>query len=91
MCAPVRPTLELMVANRGLLDVFTPGYAGEWLERLDQRIEPILGGLIERGQRAGAVRGEIEPGDLCDTGSPMPGVAPSPAQAREALSPRKSR
>ncbi len=117
-------TLELMVANRGLLDVFTPGNAGDWLERLDQRMEPILAGLIERGQRAGTVRDDIEPGDLGvilqmlatvsdipaddqatlleryltlilgglrDTGLPLPGVAPSPAQAREAMSPRKRR
>jgi AcrR family transcriptional regulator len=117
-------TLELMVANRGLLDVFTPGYAGEWLERLDQRIEPILAGLIERGRQAGVVRKDLEPGDLgvClqmlatvsdiptddqamlleryltlmlgglrDTGLPLPGAAPSPAQAREAMSPGKRR
>ena len=57
-------TLELMVANRGLHDVFTPGYAEQWLEQLDERIEPILRRLIRRGQQAGVLRRDIEPGDL---------------------------
>ena len=53
-----------MVANRGLHDVFTPGLAGDWLDRLDEHIEPIVHDLITRAQRAGAVRDGIEPGDL---------------------------
>jgi AcrR family transcriptional regulator len=112
--------LQLLVANRGLHDVFSPGFADEWLERLDERIEPVLRGLIERGQQAGAVRDGIEPGDLgvvlqmlatvsdipsddretllkryielILTGlraaeTPLPGTAPTPAQAREAILP----
>jgi AcrR family transcriptional regulator len=57
-------TLELMIANRGLHDVFTPGYAEKWLDRLDERIEPVLRRLITRGRRAGVLRSDIEPGDL---------------------------
>jgi AcrR family transcriptional regulator len=57
-------TLELLVANRGLHDIFSPGLADEWLERLDARVEPVLRGLIARGQEAGAVRDGVEPGDL---------------------------
>lgn len=57
-------TLELMVANRGLQDVFTPGYADEWFERLDARIEPVIRRLIDRAQEAGALRPDVAPGDL---------------------------
>jgi AcrR family transcriptional regulator len=57
-------TLELMIANRGLHDVFTPGYAEKWLDRLDERIEPVLLRLITRGRKAGVLRSDIEPGDL---------------------------
>jgi AcrR family transcriptional regulator len=57
-------TLELMVANRGLHDIFTPGLADDWLDRLDGHIEPIMRGLIARAQDAGAIRDGIEPGDL---------------------------
>jgi AcrR family transcriptional regulator len=56
-------TLELMVANRGLHDVFT-GYAEKWLQRLDARIEPVLRRLIDRAQRAGALRTDVDTGDL---------------------------
>jgi len=56
--------LELMSANRGLHDVFVPGYAEEWLERLDERIEPVLRRLIARAQQAGQLREDVEPGDL---------------------------
>ncbi len=57
-------TLELMTANRGLHDILTPGYADEWLERLDEPIEPRMRRLIERAQQAGLLREGIEPGDL---------------------------
>ena len=57
-------TLELMVANRGLHDIFTPGYAEEWLDDLDERMEPIVQGLLDRAQKAGVVRADIAPGDL---------------------------
>jgi AcrR family transcriptional regulator len=57
-------TVELMTASRGLHDVFTPGYADEWLERLDERFEPPVRQLIARGREAGALRDDIEPRDL---------------------------
>jgi AcrR family transcriptional regulator len=56
--------LDLMVANRDLHDIFSRGLAEEWLDRLDERIESVIGGLIDRARRAGAVRRELEPGDL---------------------------
>ena len=116
--------LELLVANRDLHDVFSPGFADEWLERLDERIEPVIRGLIERGQLAGKVRNDIEPGDLGvvlqmlatvsdiptddqptlrkrylelilaglrPSATPLPGTAPTPAQAREPISPPRRR
>lgn len=57
-------TADLMVANRGLKDMFTPGIADEWLDEVDARIEPALQALVERAQEAGVLRREIEPGDL---------------------------
>lgn len=57
-------TLELLVANRCLHDVFVPGAAAEWLERLDERVHPVLARLISRGQRAGLVRRDLEVSDL---------------------------
>jgi AcrR family transcriptional regulator len=56
-------TADLMAAKRGLHDVFT-GYADEWLEEIDERFEPVLRRLITRGQEAGALRADIEPGDM---------------------------
>jgi AcrR family transcriptional regulator len=60
----LRRALALMVANRGLHDVFTPGLAAEWLERLDERIDPVLARLVARAQQAGELRGDIEARDL---------------------------
>src|SRR5579875_3264820 len=56
--------LAMMRANRGLHDVLTPGYASEWLERLDERAEPLLEHLLRRGQRAGVVRRGLRAADL---------------------------
>lgn len=57
-------TLELLASSRALHDVFIPGYAGEWLEQLDERFEPVMSRLIGRAQAAGELREEIEHGDL---------------------------
>lgn len=57
-------TLDFMVASRGLHDIFTPGYAAEWLERLDERIQPVLSRLVARAQAVGALREDVTPGDL---------------------------
>jgi AcrR family transcriptional regulator len=114
--------LDLMVANRDLLDVFTAGYADERLEQLDKRVVPILSRLIARAQQAGELRADIEPGDLGvilqmlatigdipaddqdallrryldlifaalrPSETSLPGTAPSPAQAREAIRPAR--
>jgi AcrR family transcriptional regulator len=116
-------TVDLMAANRGLHDVFA-GYAAEWLERLDERFEPLLRRLVERGHEAGALRADVEPGDLGvilhmiaavsdipaddqgallrryldlilpglrPSGVPLPGTAPTTAQAHAATRRQKSR
>jgi AcrR family transcriptional regulator len=57
-------TLDLMAANRGLHDVFTASYGGEWMDRLAERIDPLLQDLLARAQRAGAVRRDVAPPDL---------------------------
>ena len=57
-------TLELMVANRGLHDVFMPGMGSEWFVRLEERVRPVLAGLVSRGQKAGVVRPDLEQGDI---------------------------
>lgn len=57
-------TLHLMAANRGLHDVFTASYTGEWMDRLAERIDPLLHDLLARAQRAGVVRRDVAPPDL---------------------------
>jgi len=59
-----RRTLDLMIANRGLHDVFMPGLGSEWFVRLEERIRPVLSGLLARCQRAGAVRADLEQADI---------------------------
>lgn len=59
-----RRTLDLMTAHRGLHDVLMPGLADDWFQRFDDRIEPLLERILTRAQRAGRVRGELQPGDL---------------------------
>ncbi len=56
--------LGLITASRGLHDVLTPTYAGNWIEVLDERLTPAVRRLISRAQDAGALRREIELGDL---------------------------
>lgn len=57
-------TLVLMTENRALHDVFRPGQAGDWLERLEERMQPVVSRLLLRAREAGEVRAELEPGDL---------------------------
>jgi len=59
-----RRTLDLMIANRGLHDVFMPAMGSEWFVRLEERIRPVLTGLVARGQKAGVVRRDLEQGDI---------------------------
>jgi AcrR family transcriptional regulator len=56
--------LELMTENRGVHDVFTPGYADHWLVRLEQRVDPLVEDLLARAQAQGAVRADVGAGDL---------------------------
>jgi AcrR family transcriptional regulator len=64
MRAFLTETLTLITTKRALHDILTPGVADRWLSQLDARLEPLLGELLERGQRAGVVRAGVEPGDL---------------------------
>lgn len=57
-------TLALMGDNRGLIDVLTYAYGSDWLERLRQRIDPLVSDVLARAQRAGQVRGEVRRQDL---------------------------
>ena len=57
-------TLDLMIANRGLHDILLPGMGSEWFVRLEERVRPVLSGLIARGQKAGAVRRDLQQGDV---------------------------
>jgi AcrR family transcriptional regulator len=57
-------TLALMTENRALHDVFLPGQGGDWLERLEERMQPVVSHLLLRAREAGEVRSELEPGDL---------------------------
>ena len=59
-----RRTLDLMVANRGLHDVFMPGMEPEWFVRLEERVRPVLSALIARAQQSGAVRRDLKQGDI---------------------------
>jgi hypothetical protein len=36
----------------------------EWFVRLEERIRPVLTGLLARGQQAGVVRRDLEHGDI---------------------------
>jgi AcrR family transcriptional regulator len=57
-------TIDLIVANRGLHDVFVPGMATQWYERLDERVRPVLNDLVARGKKAGALRRDLQQGDI---------------------------
>ncbi len=64
VCDFLTRTLDLMADNRGLHDVFTASYTGEWMDRLDERVNPLLEQLLTRAKRAGRVRRDVEPPDL---------------------------
>src|SRR5207244_11966336 len=53
-------TLQLMAANRGLHDVVTAAYTSEWMEQLEERVNPLLHQLLVRAKRAGEVRARSE-------------------------------
>jgi len=78
-------SLELIVANRDLHDVFTPGHKRESLDRLDQRIDPLLTRLVTRAQATGALREDLEPGDLSVILAMLGAVGDIPAENQELL------
>src|SRR5690348_8709987 len=80
-----RRTLDLMIANRGLHDVFMPGMGSEWFVRLEERIRPVLTGLVERGQQAGVVRRDLEQGDIGVVVQMLAAVSDIPAPDPHAL------
>lgn len=69
--------LEVMGDNRGLIDVFTHAYGPEWFEQLQDRVEPLVSGLLSRAQQAGAVRRDLVHQDL-GVLLPMLGSIPGP-------------
>lgn len=57
--------LELMAANRGLVDLLTRAYSTEWFDdQLNNLITGPLQRLITRGQQAGLVRPDVDATDL---------------------------
>lgn len=73
-------TLDFMVASRGLHDIFTPGVAEEWLQRLDDRMQPLLSRLVARAQAAGALRKDVTPEDLAVILQMLKGVIDIPSE-----------
>ncbi|HET6818284.1 MAG TPA: TetR family transcriptional regulator [Mycobacteriales bacterium] len=80
-----RRTLDLMIANRGLHDILTPGMGSEWFVRLEERVRPVLTSLIARGQKAGAVRRDLEQGDVGVIVQMLAAVSDIPAPDPSAL------
>lgn len=78
-------TLALITTKRSLHDILTPGVADRWLSELDARLEPLLGELIERGQRTGVVRAGVQPGDLGVVLQMLCAVTDIPSSDPEAL------
>ena len=57
-------TLSLMAENRGLHDVVTASYMADWMQHLEDRVNPALAVLLSRARKAGLVRPGLEPADL---------------------------
>jgi AcrR family transcriptional regulator len=57
-------TLRLMVENRGMHDVVTASYTADWMQHLEDRVNPALRTLLTRARKAGLVRPGLEPADL---------------------------
>jgi AcrR family transcriptional regulator len=57
-------TLRLMTDNRGMHDVVTATYTADWMQHLEDRVNPQLHRLLTRARRAGLVRPGLEPADL---------------------------
>jgi AcrR family transcriptional regulator len=57
-------TLRLMAENRGMHDVVTASYTADWMQHLEDRVNPALQTLLTRARKAGLVRPGLEPADL---------------------------
>jgi AcrR family transcriptional regulator len=57
-------TLRLMADNRGMHDVVTASYTADWMQHLEDRVNPALQKLLTRARRAGVIRPGLEPADL---------------------------
>lgn len=57
-------TLRLMAENRGMHDVVTASYTADWMQHLEDRVNPALHTLLKRARKAGLVRPGLEPADL---------------------------
>jgi AcrR family transcriptional regulator len=57
-------TLRLMADNRGMHDVVTTSYTADWMQHLEDRVNPQLQTLLTRARRAGVIRPGLEPADL---------------------------
>jgi len=57
--------LDLMAANRGLVDVLTNAYGAEWFsQQLHDLITGPIRELVSRGQRSGVVRADVDATDF---------------------------
>ena len=57
-------TLRLMAENRGMHDVVTASYTADWMQHLEDRVNPQLATLLSRARKAGLIRPGLEPADL---------------------------
>ena len=57
-------TVRLMVDNRAMHDVVTASYTADWMQHLEDRVNPALRTLLARARKAGLVRPGLEPADL---------------------------
>ncbi len=80
--------LLLVTASRGLHDVLAPTYAGRWIEVLDERLTPAVRRLISRAQDAGALRRDIDLGDLGVVLRMLAALSDIPHERPEALTDR---
>jgi AcrR family transcriptional regulator len=56
--------LRLVAEDRGLHDVFDPSGFDQRVAEMESRLEPLVQGMLARGQRAGVIRRDIQTGDL---------------------------
>lgn len=57
-------TLRVMAENRGMHEVVTASYTADWMQHLEDRVNPALQTLLTRARKAGLVRPGLEPADL---------------------------